>query len=93
MQSVRPTPGLPLRHEDEATGLVAAIFADVRRRMPFVPALFKALAVDPAVLEIAWLQARGALRRPALAAVEAALRGAAGEARLAYLASEPVGRR
>jgi hypothetical protein len=52
------TVGLPLRHEEDVEGVVASVFLDVRRRMPFVPALFKALAHDPDVLVAAWLQAR-----------------------------------
>jgi hypothetical protein len=47
-----------LLHEEEATGRVLSVFGDVRARMPFVPAIFKALAADPEVLEPAWLQAR-----------------------------------
>lgn len=47
-----------LHHEDEATGLVAAVFSDIRRRMTFTPAIFKALAADPPALERAWVQAR-----------------------------------
>jgi hypothetical protein len=52
------TAGLPLRHEEDVEEVVASVFLDVRRRMPFVPALFKALAHDPDVLVAAWLQAR-----------------------------------
>ncbi|MGH3046899.1 MAG: hypothetical protein ACRDNC_07840 [Gaiellaceae bacterium] len=47
-----------LRPEEDAGGSVLSVFCDVRARMPFVPALFKALASDPAALELAWLQAR-----------------------------------
>jgi hypothetical protein len=47
-----------LLHEEQATGLVLSVFSDVRARMPFVPAIFKALARDPGALEPAWLQAR-----------------------------------
>ena len=39
-----------LLHEEDATGLVLSVFADVRARMPFVPAIFKALAREPAAL-------------------------------------------
>lgn len=38
--------------------LVSSVFRDLRSRMPFVPALFRALADDPPTLEAAWLQAR-----------------------------------
>jgi hypothetical protein len=54
---VRRTP-FSLRHEHEATGDVAAIFADIRKRMSFTPAIFKALAADPPTLERAWAHAR-----------------------------------
>jgi hypothetical protein len=54
---MRPT-GLPLLHEEEVEGVVSSVFVDVRARMPFVPALFKALAADPEALVAAWLQAR-----------------------------------
>ena len=66
-----------LLHEEQATGLVLSIFADVRARMPFVPAIFKALARDPGALEPAWLQARALYDDP---------RAAEAAARLAELA-------
>jgi hypothetical protein len=44
--------------EEEASGRVLSVFLDVRSRLPFVPAIYKALAQDPDVLERAWLQAR-----------------------------------
>ncbi len=44
--------------EEEATGRVLSVFRDVRARLPFVPAIYKALAQDPGALEPAWLQAR-----------------------------------
>ncbi len=47
-----------LRYEEEAEGVVAAVYRDVRARMEFVPAVFKALAADPEALVPAWLQAR-----------------------------------
>ena len=50
--------GLPLLHEEEVEGVVSSVFVDIRARMPFVPALFKALAADPESLVAAWLQAR-----------------------------------
>lgn len=53
-----PSVGLPLVHEEDADGVVASVFVDIRSRMPFVPALFKALAGDPESLLAAWLQAR-----------------------------------
>jgi hypothetical protein len=53
-----PSIGLPLLHEEGVDGVVASVFVDIRARMPFVPALFKALAADPEALVAAWLQAR-----------------------------------
>lgn len=44
--------------EEEASGRVLSVFHDVRARLSFVPAIYKALAHDPDVLEAAWLQAR-----------------------------------
>ena len=69
--------GLPLVHEDKAEGLVSAVFVDVRARMPFVPALFKALAGDPEVLVAAWLQARAILDDPRSPAAADAIRTSA----------------
>jgi hypothetical protein len=66
-----------LLHEEHATGLVLSIFADIRARIPFVPAIFKALARDPDALEPAWLQARALYDDP---------RAAEAAARLAELA-------
>ena len=69
--------GLPLVHEEDADGLVASVFVDIRARMPFVPALFKALASDPESLLAAWLQARMVYDHPgALEAAEAIRRSA-----------------
>src|SRR5262245_14256918 len=47
-----------LVHEEDARDLVLSVFTDVRARMPFVPAIFKALAQEPSALLLAWLQAR-----------------------------------
>lgn len=58
MALVPPTSGFTLRYEEEAEGVVASVFRDVRLRMEFVPAIFKALAPDPEALVPAWLQAR-----------------------------------
>jgi hypothetical protein len=59
--------GLPLLHEEQVDGVAAAVFQDIRIRMPFVPALFKALAADPDALLPAWLQARALYDDPAAA--------------------------
>jgi hypothetical protein len=66
--------GLPLRHEEQVDGIAASVFQDIRRRMPFVPALFKALADDPAALLPAWLQARALYDDPAARAAAGSLR-------------------
>jgi hypothetical protein len=74
---VPPGTGLPLRHEEQVAGLAASVFQDVRSRMPFVPALFKALADDPEALLAAWLQARALYDEPAAGAVAESLRALA----------------
>lgn len=66
-----------LRHEADAQGVVAAVFADIRRRMTFVPAIFKALAVDPGALERGWLQARALVDHTGFAAATGRLRSQA----------------
>jgi hypothetical protein len=60
MQSI----GLPLLHEEDVEGVVSSVFLDIRARMPFVPALFKVLAIDPESLVAAWLQARAIFDDP-----------------------------
>lgn len=76
-ERVPPGPGLPLRHEEQVAGLAARVFQDIRSRMPFVPALFKALADDPEALLAAWLQARALYDDPAAGAAAESLRGLA----------------
>ena len=78
MGPMPPTSGFTLRHEDEATGVVASVFRDVRARMEFVPAIFKALAPDPDALVPAWLQARGIYDDPRTGESLARLRDRAG---------------
>ena len=48
--------GLPLVEEEEATGDVARIFAEIKRdlQIPVVPNYAKAMAVSPAALAISW---------------------------------------
>jgi len=46
----------PMVEEAEATGVVAAVYAELLRRMPFVPSLFKSLAVCPPYLVLAYEQ-------------------------------------
>ncbi|MGH2990404.1 MAG: hypothetical protein ACRDMY_15640 [Gaiellaceae bacterium] len=73
-----------LLHEEQATGLVLSVFSDIRARLPFVPAIFKALAREPAALEPAWLQARALYDDP---------RAADAAARLVVLARPRLGYR
>ncbi len=42
--------------EDEATGKVAAIFADIKKtkNLDFVPAFWRVIAINPAQLELVW---------------------------------------
>ena len=85
---MRPV-GLELLHEDEAEGIVSSVYADVRRRMPFVPALFKALAADPDTLVAAWLQARAIIDDPRSRIAADAIRESA-RVRLDYRPSSRV---
>jgi hypothetical protein len=48
--------------EWEASGRVGAIFADIRQAFPYVPLVFRALAIQPAGLAVAWGHARQVLR-------------------------------
>lgn len=85
MQEVR----YRLLSEELATGRTLSVFGDVRARMPFVPAIFRALASDPEALEAAWLQARALYDDPC--AEEAALRLVRlARPDLAYRPSPPV---
>jgi hypothetical protein len=60
--------------EEAASGRVSFVLRDIRARISFVPAFFKALAADPEALESACLQApsyhdaRAAQAAPRLAA-------------------------
>lgn len=56
----------PMVEEAEATGVVAAVYAELLRRMPFVPSLFKSLAVCPPYLVLAYEQCEGVLDGDAL---------------------------
>ena len=81
--------GLPLLHEEDVEGIVSSVFLDIRRRMPFVPALFKALATDPDTLLAAWLQARAIYDDPRSAAAANVIRQQA-HAELGYRPSRRV---
>ena len=58
--------GYPMVEESEATGAVAAVYARLRKHMPFVPSLFKSLALCPGYLVLAAEQAAGALSDTAM---------------------------
>ncbi|MDK3257373.1 hypothetical protein QOZ86_12785 [Blastococcus capsensis] len=49
--------GYPMVEEAEATGVVAGVYADLLDGMPFVPSLFKSLALCPGYLVLAHEQA------------------------------------
>jgi hypothetical protein len=80
---------LQLANEEEAAGVVSSVFLDVRARMPFVPAIFRALAADPPALEAAWVQARQLYDAPGAAAAAEQLREAA-RTDLRYVPSSAV---
>jgi hypothetical protein len=87
---MQPPERMSMQDEEAAGGLVAAVFRDVRRRMPFVPAFLKALAVvDEAALEEAWLQARALFDEPRSAHSARRLAATAG-AELDYAPSHEV---
>jgi hypothetical protein len=56
----------PMVEEDEATGVVAGVYAELLTRMPFVPSLFKSFALCPAYLVLAYEQSTGVLDGDAL---------------------------
>ncbi|KGH45339.1 MULTISPECIES: hypothetical protein [Modestobacter] len=60
--------GYPMVEEAEATGAVAAVYAQLLQGMPFVPSLFKSLALCPGYLVLAYEQATGVLPEPAFSA-------------------------
>ena len=51
----------PMVEESEATGVVAGVYAELLTRMPFVPSLFKSLALCPGYLVLAYEQSVGVL--------------------------------
>lgn len=51
----------PMVEESEATGVVAGVYGELLGSMPFVPSLFKSLAVCPSYLVLAYEQAAPAL--------------------------------
>jgi hypothetical protein len=57
--------GYPMVEEVDATGAVAAVYADLLESMQFVPSLFKSLALCPGYLVLAAEQASSALPDPA----------------------------
>ena len=68
---------LPMIAEREATERVRAIYVDIRRAFPYVPMLFRALAIQPVGLMLAWEHARAVLRSPHMAAAALSLERAA----------------
>jgi len=56
----------PMVEEAEATGVVAGVYAELLQRMPFVPSLFKSLAVCPPYLVLAYEQCESVLDSDAL---------------------------
>lgn len=59
----------PMVEEAQAIGVVAGVYAALLDRMPFVPSLFKSLAVCPGYLVLAAEQAIPALADPAFGAL------------------------
>jgi hypothetical protein len=59
----------PMVEESEATGVVAAVYTALLGGMPFVPSLFKSLAVHPGYLVLAYEQAAPALQDSAFSSL------------------------
>lgn len=59
----------PMVEEAQATGVVAGVYASLLDQMPFVPSLFKSLAVCPGYLVLAAEQAAPALADPTFASI------------------------
>ena len=57
----------PMVEEADATGAVAVVYAQLLGSMPFVPSLFKSLALCPGYLVLAHEQAAGVLPEPSFA--------------------------
>lgn len=51
-----PFAAYPMVEEAQATGRVAAVYADAAERLPFVPSILKSLALCPGYLVLAWEQ-------------------------------------
>lgn len=90
MDLMPPRSGFTLRYEEDAEGVVAAVFCDIRKRMEFVPAIFKALAPDPMALVPAWLQARSIYDDPRVEEALGRLRESAAPDISSYTPSEAV---
>lgn len=89
MQFVSSRPPFTPRSEEDAVELAASVYRDIRTRMPFVPAIFRALAADPGALAPAWLQARALYDDPRSRESAARLRELA-RARVDYRPSAAV---
>ena len=64
----RPKATVRLVEEAEATGLVAAVFDDIKatKKIDFVPALWRALATNPAHLDLVWSRLKAIMHPEAL---------------------------
>lgn len=69
----------PMVEEAEAMGRVAAVYSQILRSMPFVPSIFKSLAVCPAYLVLAWDQASHGLAEEEITEAAAGLSRAAAD--------------
>ena len=67
----RPEATVRLVEETEAAGRVAAIFADIKatKGLDFVPALWRALATSPELLEATWGRLKAVMHPEALGAL------------------------
>lgn len=72
-----PFAAYPMVEEAQATGRVAAVYADAANQLSFVPSLLKTLAVCPPYLVLAWEQAKPMLDQRAFAEAAEAVIAAA----------------
>lgn len=78
----------PMVEEHEASGRVAAVYSQALEHMPFVPSLFKSLAVCPPYLVLAWRQAEAAFATEAFGDEARRLAGAVSQAAVAPTETE-----
>ena len=70
----------PMIEEPEASGVVAGVYAQLLESLPFVPSLFKSLALSPGYLVLAYEQAAAVMQDDAFRAAAQELSNSVGDA-------------